>query len=49
VEVAFKKPVFLPGTVRYSAQQDDAVWSFAMTNPEDGSPHLLGRASPALR
>jgi acyl dehydratase len=47
VEVAFKKPVFLPGTVRYSAQQDDGGWSFAMTNPKDGSPHLLGRASPA--
>jgi hypothetical protein len=33
--------------VRYSAQQDDGGWSFAMTNPKDGSPHLLGRATPA--
>ncbi|WP_253942608.1 MaoC/PaaZ C-terminal domain-containing protein [Nocardioides sp. zg-1230] len=47
VEVAFKKPVFLPGTVRYSAHQDDGGWAFAMTNPKDGSPHLLGRATPA--
>ena len=36
VEVAFKKPVFLPSTVRYAAAQDDAGWTFAMTNPKDG-------------
>lgn len=47
VEVAFKKPVLLPGTVRYAAEQDDAGWTFAMTNPKDGSPHLLGRTMPA--
>ena len=47
VDVAFKKPVLLPSTVRYAAQQDDAGWSFAMTNPKDGAPHLLGRATPA--
>jgi acyl dehydratase len=47
VEVAFKKPVLLPGTVRYAVQHDDAGWRFAMTNPKDGSPHLLGRAAPA--
>ncbi|GAA5121531.1 MaoC/PaaZ C-terminal domain-containing protein [Alloalcanivorax gelatiniphagus] len=45
VEVAFKKPVFLPGTVAYAARRDDAGWTFAMTNPKDGSPHLLGRTS----
>ena len=47
IEAAFKKPVFLPGTVRYAARQGDASWTFTMTNPEDGSPHLLGRATPA--
>jgi acyl dehydratase len=47
VEVAFKKPVLLPSTARYAAQQDDAGWTFAMTNPGDGSPHLLGRTTPA--
>ena len=47
VDVAFKKPVFLPGTVRYAAEHEDAAWSFAMTNPRDGAPHLLGRATPA--
>jgi hypothetical protein len=47
VEVAFKKPVFLPGTVAFAARQDDDGWTFAMTNPKDGSPHLLGRTTPA--
>jgi hypothetical protein len=47
VAVAFKKPVFLPGTVAFAARQDDDVWTFAMTNPKDGSPHLLGRTTPA--
>ena len=45
VEVAFKKPVFLPGTVAYAARQDDAGWTFAMTSPKDDSPHLLGRTT----
>lgn len=46
VEVAFKKPVFLPGTVAYAARRDDDGWTFAMTDPRDGSPHLLGRTTP---
>ncbi len=46
VEVAFKKPVFLPGTVAFAARQDDRGWTFAVTSPKDGSPHLLGRTSP---
>lgn len=45
VEVAFKKPVFLPGTVAYAARQDGDGWTFALTSPKDGSPHLLGRTS----
>ncbi len=47
VEVAFKKPVFLPGTVAFAARQDDSGWTFALTSPTDGSPHLLGRTTPA--
>lgn len=42
VEVAFKKPVFLPGTVTFAARQDEAGWTFALTSPKDGSPHLVG-------
>ena len=45
VEVAFKKPVFLPGTVTFAARQGDAGWTFALTNPKDGSPHLVGRTT----
>jgi hypothetical protein len=47
VEVAFKKPVFLPGTVAFAARQDDDGWTFALTSPKDGSPHLLGRTTSA--
>jgi acyl dehydratase len=47
VEVAFKKPVFLPGTVAFAARQDDDGWTFALTSPKDRSPHLLGRTSPS--
>ncbi len=47
VEVAFKKPVFLPGTVAYAVQPDHDGFTFALTNPRDGSPHLLGHTVPA--
>lgn len=46
VEVAFKKPVFLPGTVAFADRTDAGVHTFALTNPKDGSPHLVGRATP---
>lgn len=47
VEVAFKKPVFLPGTVAFADAAADGVHTFALTDPRDGSPHLVGRATPA--
>lgn len=47
VEAAFKKPVFLPGTVAFAARQDADGWTFALTDPRDGSPHLWGRTTPA--
>ncbi|MEO5665203.1 MAG: MaoC/PaaZ C-terminal domain-containing protein [Nocardioides sp.] len=47
VEVAFKKPVFLPGTVAFADRGDAGVHTFSLTNPKDGSPHLVGRATPA--
>jgi len=47
VEVAFRKPVFLPGTVAFADRTDAGVHTFALTNPKDGSPHLVGRATPA--
>ena len=47
VEVAFKKPIFLPGTVAFADRLDGGTHTFALTNPKDGSPHLVGRATPA--
>ncbi len=47
VEVAFKRPVFLPGTVTFADRLDAGVHTFALTSPKDGAPHLVGRAGPA--
>ena len=50
VEVAFKKPVLLPGTVEFGARRtgDPGAaqnWEFSLTSPKSGAPHLLGRAT----
>ena len=47
VEVAFKKPVFLPGKVSFASSEYDGVNTIALTNPKDGAPHLVGRARPS--
>ena len=47
VEAAFKKPVFLPGTVTFASTATDTGLTFALTSPTDGSPHLLGRTRSA--
>lgn len=52
VDVAFKKPILLPGTVAFGTArtvegQAGDGWAFALTNPKDGSPHLVGRATAA--
>ncbi|HSJ21781.1 MAG TPA: MaoC/PaaZ C-terminal domain-containing protein [Nocardioidaceae bacterium] len=50
VDVAFKKPIHLPGTVAFGSRQlpgtgrrDD--WAFSLTSPKSGAPHLLGRTT----
>jgi hypothetical protein len=48
VDVAFKKPVFLPGSVAFGATASDGGYAFSLTNPKSGAPHLVGR-SAALR
>ena len=52
VDVAFKKPVLLPGTVAFGSRAvssgDARDWAFSLTSPKDGAPHLLGRTT-ALR
>jgi len=45
VEVAFKKPILLPGTVGFGHEaRPDGGQVFALTSPKDGAPHLVGRA-----
>ena len=45
VEVAFKKPVLLPTTVRFSKHVTETGLDFALTDPKRGAPHLTGRAT----
>jgi acyl dehydratase len=45
VEVAFKTPILLPGTVSFGSRVDAAGAVFSLTNPKSGAPHLVGRAS----
>jgi hypothetical protein len=47
VDVAFKKPILLPGTVGFGQRRDGADLAFALANPRDGAPHLVGIATPA--
>ena len=43
VEVAFKKPIFLPGKVAFGSQVVDGGLDFSLTDPASGAPHLVGR------
>ncbi|TNM43373.1 hypothetical protein FHP29_06305 [Nocardioides albidus] len=45
VEVAFKKPIFLPGRAQFGAQANAAGYDFTLVNPKSGAPHLLGRTT----
>lgn len=42
VDVEFRKPVHLPGTVEFASARREDGWSFGLRSPS-GSPHLLGR------
>ena len=42
IEVAFKKPIFLPGTVRFTTEPAATGHAFAVTDPRSGTPHLVG-------
>jgi hypothetical protein len=47
VEVEFKKPILLPGSVAFGSRVvDDGAHQgldFSLTNPRSGAPHLVGR------
>jgi acyl dehydratase len=45
VEVAFKTPVLLPGSVAFGSRVDEQGATFSLTNPKSGAPHLVGRAT----
>jgi acyl dehydratase len=47
VEVAFKKPILLPGTVSFGVRRTDGGHAFSLSSARDGAPHLLGRAAPS--
>jgi acyl dehydratase len=47
VEARFRKPVLLPSTVTFGAEDDDSgAIRFAVRAARDGAPHLDGRISP---
>jgi acyl dehydratase len=43
VDVAFRKPVFLPGKVAFGAEQVDDGYAFTLTKPGSDTVHLVGR------
>ncbi len=47
VDAAFKKPIFLPGTVAFGQDAADDGIAFALTSPKNGAPHLVGRSHGA--
>jgi acyl dehydratase len=47
VDVAFKKPVFLPGTVAFGTKPTDTGFAFSLSDPRSGAPHLQGRSTRA--
>jgi len=42
VEVAFKKPIILPGTVAFGSTPTNDGYAFSLNNPKSGAPHLAG-------
>jgi acyl dehydratase len=47
VDVAFKKPILLPGSVAFGSRQTDDGYAFSLSSPKSGAPHLAG-ATTAL-
>jgi acyl dehydratase len=47
VDASFKKPSFLPGSVAFGVVRHDDGLALALTSPQNGAPHLVGRTHPA--
>ncbi|HWU19967.1 MAG TPA: MaoC/PaaZ C-terminal domain-containing protein [Nocardioides sp.] len=45
IDVAFKKPIFLPGKAQFGAEESATGWNFALISPKTGAPHLMGRTT----
>ena len=45
VDVAFKKPILLPGKVAFGSERYDGSYTFSLTDPRTGAPHLVGRTT----
>jgi hypothetical protein len=45
VDVAFKKPILLPGSVAFGSRPTADGYAFSLSNPSSGAPHLAGAAS----
>lgn len=43
VEVGFKRPIFLPGKVAFGFRNEAEGVRFAVTDPRNGAPHVVGR------
>jgi acyl dehydratase len=42
IDVVFKKPILLPGTVAFGSRPTEDGHAFSLSNPENGAPHLAG-------
>jgi acyl dehydratase len=42
VEVAFRRPIALPGSVRFGSRDEDGRIVFGVTGARDAAPHLVG-------
>jgi hypothetical protein len=45
VDVAFKKPILLPGSVAFGSTPVADGFAFSLTDPKSGAPHLVGRTT----
>lgn len=45
VDVAFKRPILLPGSVAFGSRSLDDGWAFSLSSPTSGAPHLAGRST----
>jgi acyl dehydratase len=46
VEVGFRKPIFLPGTVEFLSSVGETETRFAVRDAKRGTPHLAGTLRP---